>query len=122
MSTSNQGKRSRWMDWEPKAQASAAPEPQVAKPSEAGFEGFEGTAPGNSQNFGVGFDDFEGATSGKSEKIRGDQEASKLAPCGSPHCGGCYEVAPGVRLHPPKVSPEWTAYLQRCRKKGERLH
>lgn len=42
-----------------------------------------------------------------------------LAPCGSPHCGGCYEVAPGVRLHPPRISPEWQAYLERCQAKAK---
>jgi hypothetical protein len=114
MSTANQGKRSRWMDWEPKAQASGVSEPEVAKPPKPGFEGFEGAVPGKSQNSGVGFDGFEGAIPGESEKIQGGQEPPNLAPCGSPHCGGCYEVAPGVRLHPPKVSPEWTAWLNKC--------
>ena len=120
MSAPNQGKRSRWMDWEPKSQASGAPEPEVAEASEAGFEGFESAAHGDSQNSGVGFDGFEGATSGKSEKIRGGQECSQLAPCGSPHCGGCYEVTPGVRLHPPKISPEWAEYLKRCQGQGRK--
>ena len=90
-------------------------------PGFEGFECFEGTVSGNSQNFGVGFDGFEGATSGKSEKIRGNQESSQLAACGSPHCGGCYEVASGVRLHPPKISPEWTAYLKCCQKQGRKV-
>ena len=25
-----------------------------------------------------------------------------LAPCGDPSCAGCYEVQPGVRIHPPR--------------------
>ena len=29
------------------------------------------------------------------------------APCGSPYCSVCYEIAPGVRIHPPKTSEEW---------------
>lgn len=106
MSTPNQGKRSRWMAWEPKGKTSPAVEAGPAEPSEPGSEGFEG---------------FDGATSGKSEKIRGNQEPSTLAACGPPHCGGCYEVAPGVRLHPPKISPEWTEYLKRCREQGRKV-
>ncbi|MBI1955897.1 MAG: hypothetical protein HYS38_05840 [Acidobacteria bacterium] len=43
-----------------------------------------------------------------------DESSFEVAPCGSPHCGGCYEVAPGARLHPPRISPEWRAYLDRC--------
>lgn len=34
-----------------------------------------------------------------------------LAPCGSPDCAGCYEISPGVRLHPPKVSVAWLEWL-----------
>jgi hypothetical protein len=30
------------------------------------------------------------------------REWSGLALCGSPDCGGCYEVLPGIRIHPPK--------------------
>jgi hypothetical protein len=33
------------------------------------------------------------------------------APCGLPHCAGCYEVEPGRRLHPPKSSEEWLEWL-----------
>ena len=29
-------------------------------------------------------------------------QSTALAACSSPHCAGCYEVAPGVKLHPPK--------------------
>ena len=34
-----------------------------------------------------------------------------LPPCGSPFCGGCYLVAPGVNLHPPKCSRGWLDWL-----------
>jgi hypothetical protein len=27
--------------------------------------------------------------------------------CGSIHCAGCYEVEPGVRIHPPKSGEGW---------------
>jgi hypothetical protein len=33
------------------------------------------------------------------------------APCGSPDCAGCYEVALGRRIHPPKSSEEWLDWL-----------
>ena len=36
-----------------------------------------------------------------------NRKTAGLAPCGSEHCAGCYEVAPGVRLHPPKSGPGW---------------
>jgi hypothetical protein len=29
------------------------------------------------------------------------------ASCGSACCAGCYEVAPGVRIHPPKCGLGW---------------
>lgn len=34
-------------------------------------------------------------------------QARQTAQCGFPHCAGCYEVAPGVRIHPPKCGPGW---------------
>jgi hypothetical protein len=40
------------------------------------------------------------------------------APCGSPHCAGCYEVGPGVRIHPPKCGKEYRAWLERWEAKG----
>lgn len=44
------------------------------------------------------------------------------APCGSPHCAGCYEIEPGKRIHPPKPSEEWLEWLARTRsgEKGRR--
>jgi len=35
------------------------------------------------------------------------------APCGSQHCAGCYEVAPDVRIHPPKCGENYRAWLER---------
>jgi hypothetical protein len=49
----------------------------------------------------------------RKEEVLAFLESRKVAPCGSPHCAGCYEVAPGVRLHPPKASPAWLAWLAR---------
>ena len=38
---------------------------------------------------------------------------------GPERCGGCYEVSPGVHLHPPKISEEWKAWLAKWEpKKG----
>jgi hypothetical protein len=41
------------------------------------------------------------------------------APCGSPHCAGCYEVSPGVRIHPPKCGEEYEKWLERWQPKGK---
>ena len=43
-----------------------------------------------------------------------------LGKCPGPErCGGCYEVSPGIHLHPPKVSEEWKAWLTKWQpKKG----
>jgi hypothetical protein len=46
----------------------------------------------------------------KNADAGGAREAG-VATCGSPACGGCYEVSKGVHLHPPKVSEEWKAWL-----------
>lgn len=45
-------------------------------------------------------------------------QGSPPPPCGSPECGGCYEVAPGIRIHPPKPSAEWLAWLAKWEPKG----
>lgn len=42
----------------------------------------------------------------------------KLAPCGSDRCNGCYEVEPGVRIHPPKSSEDWKEWLLKWEPKG----
>jgi hypothetical protein len=36
---------------------------------------------------------------------------------GTEVCGGCYEVCPGVHLHPPKQSLTWEAWLQKWQPK-----
>jgi len=36
---------------------------------------------------------------------------------GSEKCGGCYEVSPGIHLHPPKVSEEWKTWLTKWQPK-----
>jgi hypothetical protein len=39
--------------------------------------------------------------------------------CGSLQCAGCYEVEPGVRVHPPKSGPEWREWLLKWEPKGK---
>jgi hypothetical protein len=40
-------------------------------------------------------------------------ERTHAAPCGSPQCAGCYEVEPGRRIHPPRSSTKWEAWVAR---------
>jgi hypothetical protein len=42
-----------------------------------------------------------------------------IAPCGSPHCAGCYEASLGVRIHPPKCGEDYRAWLERWEEKGK---
>lgn len=32
-----------------------------------------------------------------------------IAPCGSVHCAGCYDVGDGRKIHPPTVDPKYLA-------------
>jgi len=98
----SQPNRSRWMEWKPGTTAdSPAHEPtKPSKPSSVGFDG---------------------SVSEETQIIREPAKSSDLAPCGSPNCGGCYEVAPGVRIHPPKISPEWQARFEKWQPKGKRV-
>jgi hypothetical protein len=41
-----------------------------------------------------------------------------LAPCGSLRCAGCYEVASGIRIHPPACGEDYRAWLERWEAKG----
>ena len=34
--------------------------------------------------------------------------SDNAAACGSPWCAGCYEVLPGVRIHPPRCGGNYT--------------
>jgi len=46
------------------------------------------------------------------------QKPEALGACGSAECAGCYEVAPGVRIHPPKCGEEYRKLLERWEAKG----
>lgn len=41
------------------------------------------------------------------------------ASCGSPRCAGCYEVEPGVRIHPPKCGENYCVWLEQWEAKGK---
>ena len=45
-------------------------------------------------------------------------KGGEIAACGSPRCAGCYEVAPGVLIHPPKCGEDYRAWLKRWEAKG----
>lgn len=51
--------------------------------------------------------------SDKSAKI------AALAPCGSAHCAGCYDVGDGKKIHPPKCGEEYRKWLERWKPKGK---
>jgi hypothetical protein len=48
----------------------------------------------------------------------GHLKGQATAACGLPHCAGCYEVSPGVRIHPPKCGEDYRAWLERWEAKG----
>jgi hypothetical protein len=52
------------------------------------------------------------------EEEQEPRHTAQLALCGSPNCGGCYDVGDGRKIHLPKASPEWLAWLERCKPKG----
>lgn len=43
----------------------------------------------------------------------------QLAPCGSPHCAGCYDVGEGRKIHPPKCGEDYRKWLERWEPKGK---
>jgi hypothetical protein len=47
------------------------------------------------------------------------QRRDALAACGSSRCGGCYEVAPGVRIHPSKCGEEYRKWRERWEAAGK---
>ena len=48
----------------------------------------------------------------REEVIAALREPSRLAPCGSPHCAGCYDVGEGRRIHPPKIGEDYRKWLE----------
>ncbi len=47
-----------------------------------------------------------------------ESKREETAACNSPNCAGCYEVAPGVRIHPPRCGEDYRAWLERWDSKG----
>lgn len=47
-----------------------------------------------------------------------ESKGGQLAACGSPHCVGCYEVAPDVYIHPPRCGEDYKAWLEGWEAKG----
>jgi len=58
------------------------------------------------------------STSTSLSRLETDGSGS-LAPCGSSNCAGCYEVASGVRIHPPKCGEDYLEWLERWEAKGK---
>ena len=51
----------------------------------------------------------------KDSAVQSAYNSKELAPCGSPDCGGCYEVGDGRKIHPPKCGQDflrWRAWLE----------
>ena len=51
----------------------------------------------------------------REEVIAALREPSRLAPCGSPYCAGCYDVGDGRKIHPPRCGESflrWRAWLE----------
>jgi hypothetical protein len=45
-------------------------------------------------------------------------QPEQAALCGSPKCAGCYEVQPGVRIHPPNSGQDRKEWLSKWEPKG----
>lgn len=48
-----------------------------------------------------------------------ENKTGGLAPCGSAHCAGCYDVGDGKKIHPPKVGEDYRTWLERWKPKGK---
>jgi hypothetical protein len=46
-----------------------------------------------------------------------ESPVSHVSRCGSSVCSGCYEVAPGISLHPPKCGEDYRGWLERWERK-----
>jgi hypothetical protein len=49
-----------------------------------------------------------------------ESRGGEVAACGSQRCAGCYvvDLATGAKIHPPKCSEEYRAWLERWESKG----
>jgi hypothetical protein len=49
---------------------------------------------------------------------RPQPHSKALAPCGSPHCAGCYDVGDGGKIHPPKCGKDFLTWFTEWEGKG----
>jgi hypothetical protein len=61
--------------------------------------------------------DSRPASAGRATRAESHEPKNSPA-CGSPDCAGCYEVMPGVRIHPPKCGDDYRGWRQRWEAKG----
>ena len=47
------------------------------------------------------------------ESLIDPSQAERSTQCGSPECAGCYQVEPGVRIHPPKCGRDYFEWLNK---------
>jgi hypothetical protein len=43
----------------------------------------------------------------KLREVASEVSSYGLPPCGSPDCGGCYDVGDGCQIHPPRLGRQW---------------
>lgn len=55
----------------------------------------------------------------REEVVAALREGSGLAPCGSQHCAGCYDVGDGRKIHPPKIGEDYRKWLERWQPRGK---
>lgn len=60
-------------------------------------------------------------TYSRAPRPREDSESTRngRGVCGSPQCEGCYEIMPGVRIHPPKCGEDYHAWFEHWEAKGK---
>ena len=49
---------------------------------------------------------------------RPQAQTNELAPCGSTHCAGCYDVGDGRKIHPPKIGEDYLKWLGSWKPRG----
>jgi hypothetical protein len=72
-----------------------------------------------SANRAVPVDKWAGTQPGTGETESPVPPATEPAQCESPHCAGCYQVSPGVWIHPPKCGESYREWLERWESKGK---
>jgi len=47
-----------------------------------------------------------------------ESKDGEVAPCGSAHCAGCYDVGDGKKIHPPKIGEDYQKWLEQWKAEG----